>query len=601
MSILSELNSGFTPTVWNRKTVADGDYLQSNTIGPIFSGEQFLATQLDLVKNSSDYTFSYLQASANNLNSAYTYSTAHTGTLTISGYYNGITSNFSYDGTTNKTAGLTNIFDKISADIFTRITYKVVSDTADIIDDKNSTLIYLIAQSGATPDAYYEYIYNSNTSAAEMIGDTSLSLSGYATKTNLSDAIDSEDVKLKDLLRVETETRTEEDAALESEITAEIANRSSADSLLQTNIDNEATARKAADNTISTNLNTVSSNLGTVSSNLGTLSSNFSNVSGVVTANSANWNNAYSWYNSSASNLGSAYNNVISNSSNWNNAYTYATGHSASLTISYSGQSVNYNGTSNKSITISGVVVSYGGEAESGSVTSAALDTTGTLYHVIFPYQYLALNTATNRFNFSNGWSNYGFYAKSIIATTMSADKITASNSDSPYGSGDSTMWNEAYYRTVKTREITQIVSGTLNWDCDNFTASFPTNNYYASSSAKVIKAQVYSNFVLKNDTSNSYGSTTITIVSKMLGLSGDGTLVPYHGANYIPAGGYATVNTFIAGANPIYYNTSRSAWDVNTTDYTAISITGYYSGPTMTKDSYTIKGLFTFVNDLGG
>lgn len=252
MSILSELNSGFTPTVWNRKTVADGDYLQSNTIGPIFSGEQFLATQLDLVKNSSDYTFSYLQASANNLNSAYTYSTAHTGTLTISGYYNGITSNFSYDGTTNKTAGLTNIFDKISADIFTRITYKVVSDTADIIDDKNSTLIYLIAQSGATPDAYYEYIYNSNTSAAEMIGDTSLSLSGYATKTNLSDAIDSEDVKLKDLLRVETETRTAEDAALESEITAEIANRTEADTSLQNQINGKISSVTADGNVVST-------------------------------------------------------------------------------------------------------------------------------------------------------------------------------------------------------------------------------------------------------------------------------------------------------------------------------------------------------------
>ena len=283
MSILAELNSGFTPTVWNRKTVADGDYLQNMTIGPIFSGEQFLANQIDLVKTSGDYSFSYLQDSAANLNSAYTYATSHTGNLTISGSYNGITSNFNYDGTTNVTAGLTDIFTKISDDIFSRITYKVVDDTAAILTDKNTTLIYLIAQSGASPDSYYEYIYDSNTSAAKMIGDTSLALSGYATKTELS---------------TETDSRISGDSAL------------------------------------SANLSTVSSNVSTISSNLSTLSSNFVNVSSIVSANSANWNTAYTWVHT---NSAQALISLDVYNLNYNTkTYNYSTGYRTSL-INYSG------------------------------------------------------------------------------------------------------------------------------------------------------------------------------------------------------------------------------------------------------------------------
>ena len=239
--VYDHLTANYTPSTWSRSTIADGIWLQNHTISPITSGECYLAEEIDNTNVSGKYVYDYVTASANNWNSAYSYATSHGRKLTISATYDNVSLLKTYNGTSNVTADFTPLFDSIESSIASRITYKVVDTTAAVTADGNSTLIYLIPEDGASPDMYYQYIYDSATNSAKMIGDTSLVLTGYATTGDLL---------------TETNNRTSSDTTLSNNI-----------STISSNLNTEITNRTDADTTLTNNISTISSNLNTEISN----------------------------------------------------------------------------------------------------------------------------------------------------------------------------------------------------------------------------------------------------------------------------------------------------------------------------------------------
>lgn len=155
------------------------------------------------------------------------------------------------------------------------IQFKTYDSYEDLPETGESNVIYLVAHSHESEsDVKDEYIWLEDESKYELIGNTDIDLSGYATKTALES------------IEVRVSTNENDIASLETNLTSEISARKESDTTLQASIDTEKTRATTKETEIANNLTSeisrAKSQETTLQNNIDTNSSSITNLTNTL-------------------------------------------------------------------------------------------------------------------------------------------------------------------------------------------------------------------------------------------------------------------------------------------------------------------------------